>query len=251
MMDKPRVLITGAASGIGKATAIRFAAEGYDVCINDIQEEKLESIFRQLQAGHHLIFPGNYAAQIDIDRGERIIRENWGSLNALVNCAGISGKSDPVNTSLESWRKIFDVMINGCLLVSALALKFMQNGGRIVHITSIHGGRAEKGASSYSMAKSAINQFCRSIAVELADRNILVNAIAPGFVDTDMSLVDGVSELESDWFRKNYIDGHHLPLRRAAQPSEIAGIAFFLAGRDAGYITGQVIVADGGLTITF
>jgi 3-oxoacyl-[acyl-carrier protein] reductase len=101
------------------------------------------------------------------------------------------------------------------------------------------------------MAKSAINQFCRSLAVELAGRNILVNAIAPGFLDTAMSVVNGVSELEGEWFKTNYIDSHHLPLRRAAAASEIAGVALFLAGKDASYITGQVITVDGGLTITF
>jgi 3-oxoacyl-[acyl-carrier protein] reductase len=127
----------------------------------------------------------------------------------------------------------------------------MNAGGRLIHVTSIHAGRAEAGASSYSMAKAAIDQFCRSMAVELADKNILVNAIAPGFVDTPMSIVEGKNELESDWFRDNYVHSHHLPLKRAAKPSEIAGIALFLAGKDASYITGQVIVADGGLTITF
>ena len=250
-MNKPRAIITGAASGIGRATAIRFAAEGYDLCINDIQTEKLASLFRELPSGNHVMFPGNYAVKKDIDKGEKIIAENWNRLDVLVNCAGISEKSDPVNDSLETWRKVFDIMTNGCILISALALKFMQNNARIIHITSIHGGRAEKGASSYAMAKSSIDQFCRSMAVELADRNILVNAIAPGFVDTAMSLVDGISELESDWFRNNYIDSHHLPLRRAARASEIAGVALFLAGKDASYITGQVIVVDGGLTITF
>jgi 3-oxoacyl-[acyl-carrier protein] reductase len=89
------------------------------------------------------------------------------------------------------------------------------------------------------------------LALELAPRGILVNAIAPGFIDTPMSVIDGVNELESDWFKRNYVFGHHLPLRRAAQPEEIAGVAFFLAGPDASYITGQVITVDGGLTITF
>jgi NAD(P)-dependent dehydrogenase (short-subunit alcohol dehydrogenase family) len=101
------------------------------------------------------------------------------------------------------------------------------------------------------MAKAAINQYCRVLAVELAPRGILVNAIAPGFIDTPMSVIGGVNELESDWFKRNYVLGHHLPLRRAAQPEEIAGVALFLAGPDASYITGQVIIVDGGLTITF
>ena len=100
------------------------------------------------------------------------------------------------------------------------------------------------------MAKAAIEQYCRSLAVELADRRILVNAIAPGFIDTPMSCDSGVNELDSDWFRTNYVEGQHLPLRRAGQPDEVAGVALFLAGPDATYITGQVIIVDGGLTIT-
>ncbi len=127
----------------------------------------------------------------------------------LVNCAGISGKTDALKMDIEQWRIIFDTMVNGCILISQLAAKFMHKGGRIIHVSSIHGTRAEHGASSYSMAKAAINQYCRAMAAELADRNILVNAIAPGFVDTAMSMVDGVSELEGEWFKTNYIDSHH------------------------------------------
>jgi 3-oxoacyl-[acyl-carrier protein] reductase len=127
----------------------------------------------------------------------------------------------------------------------------MVGAGRIIHITSIHGERAEQGSSAYAMAKAAINQYCRSLALELAARKILVNALAPGFVVTPMSVVNGVDELETAWFRDNYIEGHHLPLRRAVKPEEIAGVAYFLAGPDASYITGQIITVDGGLTITF
>jgi 3-oxoacyl-[acyl-carrier protein] reductase len=102
------------------------------------------------------------------------------------------------------------------------------------------------------MAKSALNQFCRGLAVELAPRRILVNAIAPGFINTEMSVrSDGVNELDTDWFRDNYVAGHHLPLRRAGRPEEIAGVAAFLAGPDSTYITGQLLTVDGGLTITF
>lgn len=250
-MNNPKVLITGAASGIGRATALRFAQEGYDICANDIQADKLNQLSGELSPGNHLILKGSYAEKETIQNGEKLIRENWGTLNALVSCAGISAQTDPLRMDIEQWRVVFDTMVNGCILISKLAAQFMNNGGRIVHITSIHGTRAELGASSYSMAKSAINQYCRSMAVQLADRNILVNAIAPGFVDTAMSIADGKSELESDWFKSNYLDSHHLPLKRAATADEIAGVAFFLTGKDASYITGQVITVDGGLTITF
>ena len=250
-MNRRKVIITGAASGIGKATALRFANEGYDVCLNDIQAEKLNALFNELPEGNHLLLHGSYADDATITEGEKLIQQNWGSVDVLVSCAGIFKKTDPIAMTLNQWRVTFDLMLTGSLLITRLATKFMHSAGRIIHITSIHGTRAEKQASSYSMAKAAINQFCRAMALELADRNILVNAIAPGFVDTPMAVVDGQNELDTQWFRDNYVNSHHLPLRRAASPDEIAGVAFFLAGKDASYITGQVIVVDGGLTITF
>jgi 3-oxoacyl-[acyl-carrier protein] reductase len=221
------------------------------VCLNDLQAGKLESVAASLPRGNHLLLPGSYAEKQTLAEGEKIIAANWGALDVLVNCAGLSEKTDPLDPDPERWHGIFDTMLNGCLMMTRLAAKFMQESGRIIHISSIHGTRAEKSASSYSMAKAAINQYCRSLAVELADRNILVNAIAPGFVDTAMSVVDGENELASQWFKDNYVSGHHLPLKRAARAGEIAAVAFFLAGKDASYITGQVIVVDGGLTITF
>ena len=250
-MNRKKVFITGAASGIGKAAALRFASEGYDVCLNDIQAEKLSALVAELASGNHLALAGSYADPDVIAEGERMMREKWGRLDALVNCAGVFEKTEPFEMNISKWRIVFDTMVNGCFLVSQMAVKLMSEGGRIVHITSIHGTRAEKFASSYATAKAAINQYCRSAALELAPKGILVNAIAPGFVNTAMSVVDGENELEGQWFKDNYVDSHHLPLRRAADASEIAGVALFLAGNDASYITGQVIAVDGGLSITF
>jgi 3-oxoacyl-[acyl-carrier protein] reductase len=251
MANRKKVLISGASSGIGEATVHRFASEGWDVCLNARRKEKLQAVAEQLPAGDHLVCAGDYSQAQVMESIRREVGKKWNRLDVLVNCAGIFIGAQAIGSDLEQWRQPFDLMVNGAVHLTRLVVPFMKEGGRIIHITSIHGERAERNASSYSMAKAALNQYCRVLALELASRGILVNAIAPGFVNTPMSVVDGVNELETEWFRKNYVEGHHLPLRRAGRPEEIAGVAWFLAGPDASYITGQVLTVDGGLTITF
>jgi len=252
MSERRKAIITGASSGIGKATAIRFAADGYDVCLNARREPLLGEISRELAAGDHLVCPGDYGAPAVVEGMGRAVREKWGKVHVLVNCAGVFVNSDVLQTPLDQWRECLDTMLGGAVLVSRMAASLMSDGGRVIHVTSIHGDRVEAKASSYAVTKAALNQWCRSLALELASRDILVNAIAPGFVRTPMSVLpDGTDELQSEWFRENYVEGHHLPLRRPAEPEEVAGVAAFLAGPDASYITGQIITVDGGLTITF
>lgn len=252
MNPRRRVLITGASSGIGRATALRFAADGFDVCINARREERLRELIQRFPPGDHLVCPGSYAEPAIVAAMEREVRAHWGTVEVLVNCAGVSQGASAVESPIAQWRQPFDTMFEGGVGITRTVVPLMPSGGRIIHITSIHGERAEANASAYAMAKAALNQFCRVLAIELAPRGILVNAIAPGFVDTEMSIgPDGVSELQTEWFRDNYVEGHHLPLRRAGRPEEIAGVAAFLAGPDSTYITGQVITVDGGLTITF
>jgi 3-oxoacyl-[acyl-carrier protein] reductase len=251
MEDLPqRVIVTGASSGIGKATAIRFAQEGWDVCLVARRKHLLDSICHQLPGGKHLVCAGSYDEAATAEQIRATIQAEWGNIDACKLCRCLHG-ADAVSSPLEEWRKPFDIMVNGAILLSRVSVALMKDGGRIIHVTSIHGERVETQASAYAMAKAAIHQFSRGLALELAPHNILVNAIAPGFVDTPMSVVNGVNELESEWFRENYVRGHHLPLKRAGKPEEIAGVAFFLAGPDSSYITGQVITVDGGLTITF
>jgi len=251
MAERHKVLVSGASSGIGAATAKRFAEGGWDVCLNARRKEVLEDVRKGMAPGDHLVCPGDYSDPSVADEISRKVGEKWGRLDALVNCAGVFIGVDPLSSPMEEWRKPFDTMVNGALFLTRAAVPLMDRGGRIIHVTSIHGGRAEATASAYSMAKAALNQYCRALALELAPRGILVNAIAPGFVDTPMSSASGENELETDWFKRNYVEGHHLPLRRAGKPDEIAGVAWFLAGPDSSYITGQVLVVDGGLTITF
>ena len=139
----------------------------------------------------------------------------------------------------------------GSVKLCRALVPLIADGGRIVHVTSIQHECAERGSSSYGMAKAALTQYTRSLALELAHRKIVVNAVAPGFVNTPMSIkADGTNEIETEWFRDNYVRYDHLPLKRAAQPEEIAGVILFLAGPDASYMTGSVVTVDGGLTIT-
>ena len=251
MSERKKVVVSGASSGIGLATAQRFAKEGWDVCVTARRESVLQELVASFPPGEHLICAGDYSDPACAQQIGKAIAEKWGRLDALTNVAGVYMAAKVIDSPLEEWRKPFDIMIDGAVYLTRMAVPWMKNGGRIIHCTSIHGDRAEIGSSAYAMAKAALNQYCRGLALELADQNILVNAIAPGFIRTAMSIVNGVSELDGEWFKQNYVAGSHLALRRAGMPEEVAGVFYFLAGPDASYITGQVITVDGGLTITF
>lgn len=248
------VVLTGASSGIGYAAAKRFAAEGWRAVLMARRGALLREIAEGLPGGEarHPVVAGDYAEEETMRRlNEELEKRGIVSVDALVNCAGVSMTDPVLDSPFERWRKPLDVMLDGAIRVTRAVVPRMREGGRIVHVTSIHARRAERGSSAYGIAKAAIEQFCRGLALELADRGILANSVAPGFVDTPMSSAAGSSELETEWFRQNYVAGRHLPLRRAGKPEEIAGAIFFLCGPDAAYITGHTLTVDGGLTITF
>ena len=251
LADKPCVLIAGAGSGIGRATAQRLAHEGYSLVLVDLDKTGLAQTLGKIQTTGHQTYDCDCGSKQQVDALGDWLSGNAPKIDHLVNSIGVSQSHDAITSDLESWRQCLDVMLNAAVYLSRLVVPMLGEGGSVVHVSSIHSRLAEPGASSYSLAKAAIEQYVRSLAVETASRGVRVNGVAPGFVDTPMSRATGTNELETDWFNQNYISGHHLPMKRAAQPEEIASVIHFLISPDASYITGQTLVVDGGLTITF
>lgn len=246
------VIVLGGSSGIGKAIAKRFAAEGWRVLIASEDLKKAKDAVEELSGERHHAMEVDVRKDAQIEQLAAFVKKEFGEFDALINSVGVSEGQAVIGSDFNCWDNTLQVMMYGTVKCSRALIPLLKEGGRIIHITSIHHNRVAANSSAYGMAKAAITQFTRCLAVELASRNILVNAVAPGFINTPMSIkADGRNELDSDWFKDNYVKYDHLPLKRAGNPEEVAGVAYFLAGPDASYITGSVITVDGGLTITF
>lgn len=249
---RKRVIVLGGSSGIGKAIAERFAMEGCQVIISSSNQSANQKTVEGLEGDGHIAVHADITSDAQIENLAQLVKQKLAGFDVLVNSVGISKKVPVVDSDFSEWDHSLQVMLYGAIKACRSLIPLIEDGGRIIHITSIHHQRVAKGSSAYGMAKAAVTQLSRSLALELAPRNILANTIAPGFVDTPMSVKeDGKNELNSQWFKHNYITYDHLPLKRPARPEEIAGVAWFLSGPDASYITGSVITVDGGLTITF
>jgi NAD(P)-dependent dehydrogenase (short-subunit alcohol dehydrogenase family) len=239
-------LVTGAANGIGRAIAERFVADGATVAVVDREPTPAE-----LGAARGF--------QFDLAETERLdelvdeVEDAVGPLDVLVNNAGIFEPALAVDLTLDSYRRVLAVDLDAPVFLARKAARGMidRGYGRIVNITSIHGQVGEETALAYDVAKSGLNQATRTLAIELGRHGVLVNAVAPGFVATRMAIVDGRNELESGWFRDVYVQHGKLPLRRWAEPQEIARHVAWLASEENTYLTGQVVTVDGGLTVTF
>ncbi|MCO5236949.1 MAG: SDR family oxidoreductase [Chitinophagaceae bacterium] len=250
--QRKQVLVLGGSSGIGKSIAQRFACEGWCVIIASNDSENAALACSELPGEGHCWFAVDVRYDEQIDHLVGLLKAGQARVDVLINSVGISESFKVLDTDFAGWNNVLEVMLYGTVKTCRALVPFIPEGGRIIHITSIHHRRVEKGQSAYGMAKAAITQFTRSLALELAPQKILANTIAPGFIDTAMSVKqNGINELTTEWFHDNYIKYDHLPLKRAGRPEEVAGVAFFLAGPDATYITGSVITVDGGLTITF
>ncbi|MGB9751706.1 MAG: NAD(P)-dependent oxidoreductase [Roseiflexus castenholzii] len=254
MLEGNVALITGAASGIGRATALTLARDGSAIVVADLNESGGSATVDAITAaGGRAIF-----VQADVTRdAERMVEaavQTLGHLDILVNNAGIFYTADLLDVPFDEWVRAVDVMFFGTFRCSQAAARQMVRqgrGGRIVNISSVNGFLGMPQSSHYNSAKGAIDQLTRCLAVELAPHGILVNGIAPGFVETPMAIVDGVNEHETPEFQEFYVRRRRIPLARPALPEEIAEAVAFLVSPRCTYITGHTLVVDGGLSITF
>jgi len=247
-------IITGAASGIGRATAQLFAAEGACVAILDRNGPAAREVEREIRA----LGREAHVWEVDLSAGapaeETVVQvaQRLARIDILVNNAATYCLREFDELTREEWQRVLDTNLTAYFLCARTAAREMrkQGGGSIVNIGSVHRMISEPGSGAYAASKGAVAQLTRSLAIELAPYNIVVNSISPGFVRTPMSMVDGVDETTTEHFMNYYVKSGRIPLRRAGLPEEIAAAALFLAARECGYLTGADLVVDGGLTIT-
>ena len=241
-------LITGGSRGIGKAIALAFADAGADIAISSRKQAALDEVAAEIRGmgRRALAVAAHNREPEDLRQLVEKVKAEFGRIDILVNNAA----TNPVMaTLLDTDEKIFDTIMNtnlkGYFLLSQMAAKLMveQGGGNILNISSIGGVTPDKGLGVYCISKAAINMLTRAMALELGEYNIRVNALAPGVVQTRFS--------QALWSNEALMtqEMQHMPLKRIAQPEEVAQMALTMVSGAAAYITGQVIVMDGGGSI--
>ncbi len=239
-------VITGASKGIGASIALHLAAEGAAVVINYASsKEAAERVVAEIvgKGGKAIAVQADVAKPADIKRLFSEAKKAFGKLDILVNNAGIYEFAPLEDVTAERFHKMFDLNVLGVILASQEAVKqFGAAGGSIINISSVVATAAQPGASVYSATKAAVDAVTRSLAKELGPRNIRVNSINPGMVETEGTHAAGITESD---FRKQ--TEAQTPLGRIGQPDEIAPAAVFLASPDADWITGETLYVTGGL----
>jgi 3alpha(or 20beta)-hydroxysteroid dehydrogenase len=243
-LDGKVAIVTGGARGQGGAEATLFRAEGAEVVLTDVLHEQGASLAKEIGAtfiAHDVQSEEEWAEVV------RQTTERHGRIDVLVNNAGIFHRAKLVDTDLATYRRIIDINQVGVFLgMRAVAPTMIEQGsGSIVNISSVAGLRAAPGGFAYGASKFAVTGMTKSAAMELARHGVRVNSIHPGMIDTDMMTdVTGGSAERHDRFARS------VPLRRAAEPSEVANLALFLATDDSSYCTGSEFIVDGGMTAT-
>lgn len=243
-LDSKVAIVTGSSQGIGRAIAIELANLGLKVVVNYANskaaaEEVVKDIIRN--GGEAIAVQANIANLEDVKKLIDNTLNKFGRIDILVNNAGITRDKLLLRMKLDDWQTVIDLNLTGVFLCTQAVIKTMlkQKNGRIINVSSIVGEVGNPGQANYSAAKAGILGFTKSVAKEVASRGITVNAIAPGFIETNMT---------KDLEKENVLQS--IPLKRLGTPEEVAGLTRFLAvDPSAAYITGQVINIDGGMVM--
>lgn len=241
-------IVTGGAQGIGKGIVERYVKENAKVAIFDIDKNMLEATEAEMKSmgGDVITFTVDVLSKEQIFNAVNAVADKWGHIDILVNDAGICPWADFLEIPEEDWDKVMGINLKGYFLMSQAVGRIMskqKDGGSIIHMSSVNGLAAEAQIAHYNVSKGGINMLTMSMALELAKYNIRVNAICPGFIDTRLNR----SDIENEEWLKEYLKT--IPMGRVGKPSDIASAAFFLASDDSAYITGHLLVVDGGQII--
>jgi 3-oxoacyl-[acyl-carrier protein] reductase len=237
-------IVTGASRGIGRAIALALAEAGAKVVVNYARSSQAaDDVVEKITAlgGDAIALQADVAQADQVDQLISTVMERWSRVDILVNNAGITRDTLLLRMKPEDWQSVIDLNLTGVFLCTRAVSKIMlkQRAGRIINIASVSGQMGNPGQANYSAAKAGVIGFTKSVAKELASRGVTVNAVAPGFISTDMT-----HDLKTEEILK------FIPLGRYGQPEEVAGMVRFLAADPAaGYITGQTFNVDGGMVM--
>lgn len=246
MEERKVVFVTGGSRGIGKAIALKYAQNGYNVIINYVSDktnvEELQKEFTKLNV-ECLIEKADVSKSEEVEKIVKKAIEKFNKIDVLVNNAGITRDGLLMRMKEEDFDKVIEINLKGTFLVTKSVIPYMlkKRDGKIINLASVVGVTGNAGQCNYSASKAGIIGFTKSIAKELASRNIRANAIAPGFIDTDMTSV--LSDEVKDSINAQ------IPMKRMGTAQEIANVAYFLGCEESSYTTGQVINIDGGMVM--